>query len=119
VYRDDTGHYFHLDRVPDAVAGFEGPQLFTSMSEERILAALPEVDDCTVIITPDGGRYVADVLLELSPDAPDRDRAADVRKAVGEEVAAILRNVTVVGTGEVPVTVTGKVRKVALREARS
>ena len=50
VYRDDTGHYFHLDRVPDAVAGFEGPQLFTSMSEERILAALPEVADCTVII---------------------------------------------------------------------
>ncbi|WP_329003392.1 acyl--CoA ligase [Kribbella sp. NBC_00709] len=119
VYRDDTGHYFHLDRVPDAVAGFEGPQLFTSMSEERILAALPEVDDCTVIITPDNGRYVADVLVELSADAPDRDRTADVKAAVGEEVAAILRNVTVVGTGEVPVTVTGKVRKVALREARS
>ncbi|MER7248345.1 class I adenylate-forming enzyme family protein [Kribbella sp. NPDC000426] len=119
VYRDGTGHYFHLDRVPDAVAGFEGPQLFTSMSEERILAALPEVDDCTVIITPDDGRYVADVLLELSPDAPDRDRTADVRAAVGDEVAAILRNVTVVGTGEVPVTVTGKVRKVALREGRS
>ncbi|MFD3403091.1 class I adenylate-forming enzyme family protein [Kribbella sp. NPDC058693] len=119
VYRDDTGHYFHLDRVPDAVAGFEGPQLFTSMSEERILAALPEVDDCTVIITPDNGRYVADVLLELSADALDRDRTADVKAAVGDEVAAILRNVTVVGTGDVPVTVTGKVRKVALREARS
>ncbi|MFF0264978.1 class I adenylate-forming enzyme family protein [Kribbella sp. NPDC004536] len=119
VYRDETGLYFHLDRVPDAVAGYDGPQLFTSMSEERILAALPDVDDCTVVITPDGDRYVADVLLELPAGAEDRDRTADVRAAVGDEVAAILRNVTVVGTGEVPTTVTGKVRKVALREARA
>ena len=119
VYRDGTGHYFHLDRVPDAVAGFEGPQLFTSMSEERILAALPEIADCTVIIVPDNGKYVADVLLELSPDAADVDRTAKVKEAVGEEVAAIIRKVTVVGEADVPVTVTGKVRKVALREARS
>jgi acyl-coenzyme A synthetase/AMP-(fatty) acid ligase len=119
VYRDDTGHYFHLDRVPDAVAGFDGPQLFTSMSEERILAALPDVADCTVIIVNQDGQYVADVLLELTADAVDADRTAQVQAAVGEEVAAIIRNVTVAGAGEVPVTVTGKVRKVALREARS
>ncbi|MEU4191015.1 class I adenylate-forming enzyme family protein [Kribbella sp. NPDC026611] len=119
VFRDDTGHYFHLDRVPDAVAGFDGPQLFTSMSEERILAALPEVDDCTVIITSGASGYVADVLLELAPEAPEADRTEAVKAAVGGEVAAIIRNVTVVGAGEVPVTVTGKVRKVALREARS
>jgi acyl-CoA synthetase (AMP-forming)/AMP-acid ligase II len=41
-----------------------------------------------------------------------------VKAAVGEEVAAIIRNVTVVGADDVPVTVTGKVRKVALREER-
>jgi acyl-coenzyme A synthetase/AMP-(fatty) acid ligase len=118
AYRDDTGHYFHLDRIPDAVAGFEGPQLFTSLSEERILAALPEVLDCTVIIVNTDGRYVADVLLELAPDADDVDRTAKVKTAVGEEVAAIIRKVSVVGADEVPVTVTGKVRKVALREKR-
>ncbi|WP_328526180.1 class I adenylate-forming enzyme family protein [Kribbella sp. NBC_00359] len=118
VYRDDTGHYFHLDRVPDAVAGFEGPQLFTSMSEERILAALPEVADCTVVIVPDNGKYVADVLLELSPDAAEVDRSDAVKEAVGEEVAAIIRRVSVVGADDVPVTVTGKVRKVALRAER-
>ncbi|TCO49605.1 acyl-CoA synthetase (AMP-forming)/AMP-acid ligase II [Kribbella antiqua] len=118
VYRDVTGHYFHLDRVPDAVAGFEGPQLFTSMSEERILAALPEVVDCTVIIVQENGEYVADVLLELAADAPEADRTAAVKAAVGDEVAAIIRRVSVVGEDDVPVTVTGKVRKVALREAR-
>ncbi|MFC9689708.1 class I adenylate-forming enzyme family protein [Kribbella sp. NPDC056951] len=119
VYRDETGHYFHLDRIPDAVAGFDGPQLYTSLSEERILAAIPEVVDCTVVIVAEGGQYAADVLLELTPDAPEVDRTDAVREAVGEEVAAILRRVTVVGADDVPLTVTGKVRKVALREARS
>jgi len=118
VYRDEAGHYFHLDRVPDAVAGFDGPQLFTSMSEERILAALPDVADCTVVIVQDNGKYVADVLLELSAAAADRDRTVEVKTAVGEEVAAIVRTVTGVTAGEVPVTVTGKVRKVALRAER-
>lgn len=118
VYRDDTGHYFHLDRVPDAVAGFEGPHLFTSMSEERILATLPEVVDCTVIIVQENGRYAADVLLDLTPDAEDADRTDAVKRAVGEEVAAIIRRVSVVGEAGVPLTVTGKVRKVALREER-
>ncbi|GAB2631565.1 class I adenylate-forming enzyme family protein [Kribbella swartbergensis] len=119
VYRDDTGHFFHLDRVPDAVAGFEGPQLFTSMSEERILAALPDVLDCTVVILPENGKYVAEVLLELAPDAAALDRTDQVKAAVGDEVASIIRKVTVVGGDEVPVTVTGKVRKVALREERT
>ena len=119
AYRDDTGHYYHLDRIPDAVAGFDGPQLFTSMSEERILAAIPDVADCTVVIVPANGKYVADVLLELSPEADDQDRSAAVKAAVGDDVAAIIRKVSVVGAEEMPVTVTGKVRKVALREARS
>ena len=119
VYRDETGHFFHLDRVPDAVAGFEGPQLYTSMSEERILAALPEVLDCTVIIVQEDGRFLTDVLLELSPDAdPAADRTEPVRRAVGEEVAATIRRIAVIGEDDVPVTVTGKVRKVALRQER-
>lgn len=119
VYRDESGHYFHLDRVPDAVAGFDGPQLYTSMSEERILSALPEVLDCTVIIVQDNGRFVTDVLLELSAEAdPAVDRGPEVRTAVGEEVAATIRRIAVIGEDEVPVTVTGKVRKVALRQER-
>ncbi|GAA0603462.1 acyl--CoA ligase [Kribbella sandramycini] len=117
VYRDETGHYFHLDRIPDAVAGFDGPQLFTSMSEERILAALPDVADCTVVIVEHEGAYVADVLLELTPDAKPVDRAEAVKAAVAPDVAAIIRTITSVTADQVPVTVTGKVRKVALREA--
>ncbi|WP_432942382.1 class I adenylate-forming enzyme family protein [Kribbella sp. CA-253562] len=119
AYRDASGNYFHLDRVPDAVAGFDGPQLYTSLSEERILAALPEVQDCTVIVVPEGEGFVTDVLLELAPDADaDLDRSAQIRRAVGPEVAATIRRIAVVGGDEVPVTVTGKVRKVALRQDR-
>ncbi len=119
VYRDDTGHYFHLDRVPDAVAGFEGPQLYTSMSEERILKALPEVQDCTVIITQENDHFVTDILLELPTNAPPiKDRDDRILRAVGQEVATTLRRITVIGEDEVPVTVTGKVRKVALRQER-
>jgi acyl-coenzyme A synthetase/AMP-(fatty) acid ligase len=117
AYRDAGGHFFHLDRVPDAVAGFAGPQLYTSLSEERILAALPEVLDCTVIVVPEGATYVTDVLLELKPGV-DAELEAQVRAAVGEEVAATIRRVSVVGADDVPVTVTGKVRKVALRQDR-
>jgi acyl-coenzyme A synthetase/AMP-(fatty) acid ligase len=120
VYCDETGHYFHLDRVPDAVAGFDGPQLYTSMSEERILAALPEVLDCTVVIVEEAGHFVTDVLLELTTDAdPAVSRDERVRQAVGDEVAATIRRIAVVGEDEVPVTVTGKVRKVALRAERA
>jgi acyl-coenzyme A synthetase/AMP-(fatty) acid ligase len=42
--------------------------------------------------------------------------AARVRAALGPELAATVRRVAVTGPGELPVTVTGKVRKVALRE---
>nr|WP_203590568.1 class I adenylate-forming enzyme family protein [Streptomyces sp. SID13031] len=119
VYRDETGHYFHLDRVPDAVAGFNGPQLYTSMSEERILAALPEVQDCTVIIVQENDRFLTDVLLELPANAePIADRDERILAALGKEVAATLRRITVVDDADVPVTVTGKVRKVALRQER-
>ncbi len=117
AYRDAGGHFFHLDRVPDAVAGFDGPQLYTSLSEERILAALPEVLDCTVIVVPEGDGYVTDVLLELKPGV-EAELETQVRAAVGEEVAATIRRVSVVGAEDVPVTVTGKVRKVALRQDR-
>jgi acyl-coenzyme A synthetase/AMP-(fatty) acid ligase len=89
------------------------------MSEERILAALPEVQDCTVIIVQEDGRFVTDVLLELATDAdPTTNRDAQVRAAVGEEVAATIRRISVIAEDEVPVTVTGKVRKVALRQDR-
>jgi acyl-coenzyme A synthetase/AMP-(fatty) acid ligase len=114
VHRDEEGNYYHVDRSPDAVT--EGG-FYTALSEERILTALPEVLDCTVVITRDNGEVRTDVLLELDPEADlATDRTEAVRAALGERVGATLHRVGTVRQGELPLTVTGKVRKFLLRD---
>ncbi|WP_422741853.1 class I adenylate-forming enzyme family protein [Micromonospora sp. WMMD754] len=118
VYADDDGRYYHLDRAVDSVEVGDGKRFFTALSEERILAACADVTDCTVVIVKaDDGTVTTDVLLELAAGAdPDADRTARIRAALGPDVAATLRRVVPVRADDIPVTVTGKVRKVALRE---
>ncbi|MPZ85360.1 MAG: AMP-binding protein [Actinophytocola sp.] len=113
-YRDEEGNYYHVDRDPDAVVG-DG--YYTALSEERILAACPEVLDCTVVIVAEDGGIVTDVLLELVPDAdPDVDRTETIRAALGEPVGSTLNRVVAIRQDDVPLTVTGKVRKFLLRQ---
>ena len=118
VYADDDGRYYHLDRAVDSVEAGDGKRFFTALSEERILAASPDVTDCTVVIVKaDDGTVTTDVLLELAAGAdPDADRTERIRTALGPDVAATLRRIVPVRADDIPVTVTGKVRKVALRE---
>jgi acyl-coenzyme A synthetase/AMP-(fatty) acid ligase len=117
VYRDDEGFYYHLDRATDAVELGDGTMLYTSMSEERVLAACPDVADCTVIAFATDGTAVVDVLLKLSPEAdPSVDHRHAVLAALGEPFAAAVRDVTVVPDEDIPTGPTGKVRKVALRQ---
>ncbi|MEV4482545.1 class I adenylate-forming enzyme family protein [Micromonospora coxensis] len=117
VYADADGRYYHLDRAVDSVDAGDGRWFFTALSEERILAACPDVTDCTVVIVREGDTVVTDVLLELAAGAdPDTDRTAAVRAALGADVGATLRRVVPVRADDIPVTVTGKVRKVVLRE---
>ncbi|TDB79156.1 class I adenylate-forming enzyme family protein [Micromonospora sp. KC721] len=117
VYADDEGRYYHLDRAVDAVDAGNGKRFYTALSEERVLAACPDVTDCTVVMVADGDGVVTDVLLELAAGAdPDTDRVEAVRVALGDDVGATLRRVVPVRADDIPVTVTGKVRKVALRE---
>ena len=113
VHRDEEGNYYHVDRDPDAVVG-DG--YYTALSEERILAACPDVVDCTVVIASEDGRIVTDVLLELATDAdPGADRTEVVRAALGERVGGTLNRVAAVTEDDLPRGVTGKVRKVVLR----
>lgn len=117
VYADDEGRYYHLDRAVDSAVASDGKRFFTALSEERILTACDDVTDCTVVIVADGGQVVTDVLLELSAGAdPAADRGERIRAALGPDLAATLRRVVPVRADDIPVTVTGKVRKVALRE---
>ncbi|MEV0879216.1 class I adenylate-forming enzyme family protein [Micromonospora echinofusca] len=117
VYADDEGRYYHLDRAVDSVDAGDGRRFYTALSEERVLAACPDVTDCTVVITSGAGGVVTDVLLELAAGAEAaEDRTERVRAALGPDVGATLRRVVPVRSADIPVTVTGKVRKVALRE---
>ncbi|MEU5942180.1 class I adenylate-forming enzyme family protein [Micromonospora sp. NPDC047548] len=117
VRADAEGRYYHLDRAVDSVEVGDGRRFFTALSEERILAACPDVTDCTVVMVSDAEAVVTDVLLELAAGAdPGADRTEAVRAALGEDVGATLRRVVPVASDDIPVTVTGKVRKVALRE---
>lgn len=118
VHADEEGRYYHLDRAVDSVEVGDGRRFFTALSEERILAACADVTDCTVVIVKaDDGTVTTDVLLEVAAGAdPAADRTERIRAALGPEVAATLRRVVPVRAEDIPVTVTGKVRKVALRE---
>lgn len=117
VYRDEEGYYYHVDRAVDSVELGDGSRLFTAMSEERVLAACPDVTDCTVVAVRDGERVVTDVLLLLSDGAdPAADRTKDVVAALDEAAAATVRRVLVVRADDLPLGPTGKVRKVLLRE---
>jgi acyl-coenzyme A synthetase/AMP-(fatty) acid ligase len=117
VYTDQDGYFYHLDRKVDAVDLGDGDFLYTAATEERLLARCPDVRDCTVIAASENGTVSTEVLLELAPGAdPAADRDADVRAALGAKAAATLRKITVVPGDHIPLTPTGKVRKVALRE---
>jgi acyl-coenzyme A synthetase/AMP-(fatty) acid ligase len=118
MYRDEDGYFYHMDRASDAVALGDGNWLYTALSEERILKRCPDVRDCTVLAARgDDGRLVADVLLVLAPGAdPTRDRDGEVRAAVGEAAAAVLRRIVALPDDEILVGPTGKVRKFLMRE---
>ncbi len=117
VYRDEEGYFYHLDRRLDSVDLGDGKFIYTSASEERILAACPDVLDCTIVAVRDGDSVHTDVLLQLEADADAAaDRTKEVRGALEAHVAATVRQVIVVDDAKVPLTPTGKVRKFVLRQ---
>ncbi|CAG7641284.1 class I adenylate-forming enzyme family protein [Actinacidiphila bryophytorum] len=116
MYRDEEGYYFHVDRAVDAV-DLGGEWLYTAMSEERILAACPDVHDCTVVSVDVGGRVVTDVLLALHTGADaTADRTPAVRAALTDAAAATLRKVVVIAESDLITGPTGKVRKFLMRQ---
>jgi hypothetical protein len=69
------------------------------------------------VVMAEDGRVVTDFLLELDPDAdPTLDRTERVRTAIGEPAGSTLCRVVAVSAEDMPLTVTGKVRKFLLRQ---
>jgi len=120
VYRDDAGYFYHMDRLVDSVDLGDGKRLYTAMSEERILAACPDVVDCTVSAVHEDGKIVTDVMLQLTADAnPDDPRTDRIMAALDPSVAATVRRIDVVADESIPVGPTGKVRKFQLRQLQT
>ncbi|MGW3645917.1 class I adenylate-forming enzyme family protein [Streptomyces sp. NPDC000878] len=74
--QDEDGNFYHLDRAPDAIRTRAGV-VFSTRTEELLLAELPELADCTVVgVAEDGvradwdGDGVADAyaLLQLADE---------------------------------------------------
>ncbi|WNV88097.1 class I adenylate-forming enzyme family protein [Umezawaea sp. Da 62-37] len=77
--RDEDGNFYHLDRAPDAIRT-AGGIVFSTRTEELLLAELPALADCTVVgVAPEGvradwdGDGLADacVLLQVADDGTD------------------------------------------------
>jgi acyl-coenzyme A synthetase/AMP-(fatty) acid ligase len=118
VYQDDDGFFYHVDRASDAIDLGDGTRVYTALAEDRVLAACPQVIDCTVVAIRAADEVVTHVLLRLDPQAdPDADYTSAVCAAVrDDQVAATIRRVVVVPEEEIPLGATGKVRKAVLRE---
>ncbi|WP_327312907.1 class I adenylate-forming enzyme family protein [Streptomyces sp. NBC_01235] len=134
AHQDEDGNFYHLDRAPDTVRTRDGI-VFSTRTEELLLAELPELADCTVVgVAPDGvradwdgdGEAEAYALLQLADengeesgdDGDDRD-----------EVWTGRVNTVLAGAGFPPVTralrmkpddvakgATGKVLKRVMRD---
>ena len=119
MYRDAEGYYYHMDRAVDSLDLGGGRRLFTAQSEERVLAACPDVLDCTLVALRDGDKVVSDLLLQLAQGADrarDDERFKEVVAALDDHVAATVRDVIVVDDDRIPLGPTGKVRKFLLRQ---
>ena len=118
VYQDNMGCFYHVDRITDAIRTAHGV-LYSLQTEELILKNQRDVLDCTVLgaaaadgvqeavawVYPQAGAQVdADQLLERI----NADQLAKQRPALARVVMA--------GEGDIPVGVTGKVMKNALRQ---
>ncbi|MET7426431.1 class I adenylate-forming enzyme family protein [Dactylosporangium sp. NPDC005555] len=117
MFRDEEGYYYHVDRAVDSVDLGGGNWLYTAMSEEQILRAVPDVRDCTIVSFKTDAGVVSDVLLSLHESAdPAADHTDAVTAALSPAVAATLRKVVVFPDENIVTGPTGKVRKFLMRQ---
>ncbi len=115
VHRDETNRFYHVDRAVDAIRTAGGP-VYSVLTEEILLAHLPQITDCVVISADQDGDPCAIALVHLR-DGHSADgmlaRANEILDGLGRPPLADVRAVAV---RSVPVGVTGKVLKRTLRE---
>lgn len=124
-YQDEEGNFYHLDRAPDAIRTVKGI-VFSTRTEELLLAKRSELVDCTVTaIAEDGvradwdGDGVADayVLLQFADgQEPEGDLTEWVNEVLAAEGFPPVTRALRMDISDVSVGVTGKVLKRVMRE---
>ncbi|MFC0540399.1 class I adenylate-forming enzyme family protein [Kutzneria chonburiensis] len=124
-YQDAEGNFYHLDRAPDAIRTRDGI-VFSTRTEELLLANRPELVDCTVTaIVEDGvqadwdGDGIGDayVLLQFAgAEDPAEDLTTWVNDVLAQHGFPPVTRALRMDYTDVSVGVTGKVLKRVMRE---
>lgn len=117
AYRDEAQRFYHVDRAADMIRTAAGP-VYSVLTEEILLAHLPEIADCAVFAAAAGGPPEAVGLVQLRDGRPADGllhRANEILARLGQPPLAGLH--VTGGDRAIPVGVTGKVLKRQLRSA--
>lgn len=115
VFRDEANRFHHVDRVVDAIHT-AGGMVYSVLTEEILLAHLPEIDDCVVVAAERAGEVRAIALVHLRDGHGTDGMLARINKVLDGLGHTPLADVRATDVTSVPVGVTGKVLKRRLRQ---
>jgi acyl-coenzyme A synthetase/AMP-(fatty) acid ligase len=115
VFRDEADRYYHLDRVVDAIPT-AGGTVYSVLTEEILMAHLPEIRDCVVVAAERAGEACAIALVHLRDGHGTDGLLARVNEILDSLDKPLLADVRAADVESVPVGVTGKVLKRRLRQ---
>lgn len=115
VYRDEANRFYHVDRAVDAIRTASG-MVYSVLTEEILLAHLPEIDDCVVVSAEQDDGTCAIALVHLRDGHDTNGMLARVNEVLDGLGQPPLADVRAVAVRSVPVGVTGKVLKRTLRQ---
>ncbi|GAA4956855.1 class I adenylate-forming enzyme family protein [Actinoplanes utahensis] len=114
VYRDKADRFYHVDRAVDAIQT-AGGTVYSILTEEILLAHLPEIEDCVVVAAGESGEVCAIALVHLRDGFSTDGMLTRVNEVLDGLGRARLADVRAADARTVPVGVTGKVLKRKLR----
>lgn len=118
AYQDDSGFFYHVDRVPDPVLTSQGI-VYSLETEELLLSIVEQVSDCSIISVPtsDGGHVAAALVRLHSGKRINKTRVlAELNEKLAIKGRGSVAQLQIAVSSEVPLGTTGKVLKRRLRE---
>jgi acyl-coenzyme A synthetase/AMP-(fatty) acid ligase len=114
--RDEENHFFHVDRIVDAIHTPSGPG-YSVLMEETLLLGVPGIVDCAVVAGRDGDVNVPVAVVRTTNDVTAADllrRSNAALRDSGQPELVLLQVMT--ADDDIPTGATGKVLKRVLRE---